>query len=182
MSLIPNTLNFAKNTSIWKELENNLANLFRSKIEIIFPDDWNEKFYEWYQEVEEIAFRKNLRYSFEEVRERLTNDDILFLFILSNNHPEAFILGYSCKIDFKRLFFVDTIAVKKRGQGIGTVLLNYLGKWILLLKKRFEGGGLFVIGGRHANENQSPVWGSWSSDSGGCRGGWGLSSVASASG
>ena len=130
MSLIPNTLNFAKNTSIWKELENNLANLFRSKIEIIFPDDWNEKFYEWYQEVEEIAFRKNLRYSFEEVRERLTNDDILFLFILSNNHPEAFILGYSCKIDFKRLFFVDTIAVKKRGQGIGTVLLNYLGKWL----------------------------------------------------
>ena len=137
MSLIPNSLNFTKNTSIWKDLEKKLTELFHSKIKIIFPDEWNNKFYKWYQEVEKIAFRKNLRYSFEEVRNSLTNNDILFLFILSNNHPEAFILGYSCQIDSKKLFFLDTIAIKKRGQGIGTLLLNYLKKW--LQKENYSG-------------------------------------------
>jgi GNAT superfamily N-acetyltransferase len=137
MSLILNTLNFTRNTSIWKNLESELSELFHYKINIIFPDEWNEKFYKWYQEVEKIAFRRNLQYSFEEVREKFTNNDILFLFIISNNHPEAFIFGYSCQIGSKKLFFVDTIAVKKRGQGIGTILLNYLRIW--LENERYSG-------------------------------------------
>ena len=137
MSVIPNSLNFTRNTSIWKNLENELSELFHSKIDIIFPDEWKEKFYKWYQEIEDIAFRKNLRYTFEEVKKRLTYNDIFFLFILSNNHPEAFILGYSCQIDSKKIFFLDTIAIKKRGQGIGTILLNYLKVW--LQKESYSG-------------------------------------------
>ena len=137
MSLIQNSLNFTRNSSIWNNLENELSELFHSKIEIIFPDEWKEKFYNWYQEVEKIAFRKNLRYSFEEVRNRLTKSNILFLFILSNNCPEAFLLGYSCQIGSKKLFFVDTIAVKKTGQGIGTILLKYLREW--LQKEKYSG-------------------------------------------
>ena len=137
MSLGPNSLNFTRNTSIWKSLEKELSELFRSKIDIIFPDEWNEEFYKWYQEIENIAFRKDLRYSFEEVKNKLTNNDILFFFILSNKHPEAFILGYTCKMGLKKLFFVDTIAVRKSAQGIGTILLNYLRAW--LQKENYSG-------------------------------------------
>ncbi|MFX0012840.1 MAG: GNAT family N-acetyltransferase [Candidatus Hermodarchaeota archaeon] len=130
MSLVPNSLNYTRNTSIWKSLEIKLVELFQSNIKIIFPDVWNDKFYNWYHEIEKIAFRENLRYSYEEVKEKLANNDILFFFILSDSNPEAFILGYSCIIDSKKLFFLDTIAVKKRGQGIGTLLIKYLSNWL----------------------------------------------------
>ena len=137
MPLVPNSLNYTRNTSIWKSLEIELGKLFQSKINIFFPDVWNDRVYNWYQEIEKIAFRENLRYSYEEVKEKLTNNDILFFFILSDSNPEAFILGSSCIIDSKKLFFLDTIAVKRRSQGIGTVLVKYLSKW--LKKEKYLG-------------------------------------------
>ena len=137
MLLNSNSLNYNLHTSIWQNLEKGLSEILQSKIELIFPDVWNDEYYCWFQEVEKKAFRENLRYSFEEVQERLKNTDSFFLFILLDYKPEALILGSSCLFNSKKLFFLDTIAVKKTGQGIGTILLNYLIEW--LKRERYLG-------------------------------------------
>ncbi|MFW9951501.1 MAG: GNAT family N-acetyltransferase [Candidatus Thorarchaeota archaeon] len=137
MPLKSNALNYKLNTSIWVNLTKRLTNLLKNTIEVIFPHEWNETYYNWYQEIEKLAFRENLRYSFEEVKERLKKKDLFFLFIISDSDPEAFILGYSLLLDSKKIFFLDTIAVKRKNQGIGTILLNYLTEW--LKKEKYFG-------------------------------------------
>ncbi|MFX1378244.1 MAG: GNAT family N-acetyltransferase [Promethearchaeota archaeon] len=108
-----------------------------SSIELIFPDTWNNEYYEWFQEIENIAFREELRYSFKEMEKRLGNDNIVFFFILVNNKLEATLLGYLFPDEEKQTFFLDTIAVKNYGKGIGVQVLSWFIKWLKKEKYKY---------------------------------------------
>ncbi|MFX0034078.1 MAG: GNAT family N-acetyltransferase [Candidatus Hermodarchaeota archaeon] len=136
MNLKLNPLNLKKNPSIWSSLKRELSKKLNSTIKLIFPEIWDNKYYEWFQNVENIAFREELRYSFKEVENRLRNDNLVFLFILSNNKPEAILLGYSFPDDNLKVFFLDTIAIKKYGKGIGILVLKWFIEW--LKKENYE--------------------------------------------
>jgi GNAT superfamily N-acetyltransferase len=107
-----------------------LTRSLQTEIKIIFPDIWNSYYYNWFQDIENLAFREELRYSFDEVEERFHNENLFLLFILSGDKPEAFLLGYSYLFNTKKVFFLDTIAVKHQSQGIGKIILKYLFKWV----------------------------------------------------
>ncbi|MFW9881847.1 MAG: GNAT family N-acetyltransferase [Candidatus Thorarchaeota archaeon] len=137
MSLRFNILNFKNHASIWNKLKKNLSKIFEKDIQIVFPEEWNIKFYKWFQNVEEIAFREELRYSYKEVEERLNHMNILLLFILVNNNPEALLLGYLLPNELNKTFFLDTIATKHQGKGIGTIILKNIIKWLKREKYKF---------------------------------------------
>jgi len=130
MTLKLNSLNYKLHTSIWQDLIRKLTRISKSNIKMLFPDKFDDKYYGWFREIEQVAFREELRYSFEEVREKVENKNLLFLFILFDELPAAVILGYSSQMDSKKVFFLDTIAIREKGRGIGTILLKCLIDWL----------------------------------------------------
>ena len=142
MALKRNPLNFEIKSSIWEDLCNELGEKMHNKITLIFPNKFSDKFFEDFKEIEKKAFRKELRYTYNEIKERLGRNDILFLFILSDGNLEGLVLGYSTEFNNKNLFFLDTIAVKTRGKGIGKIIMNHLIEW--LKSKGYEGISIFT--------------------------------------
>lgn len=140
MSLKQNAQNSKKNAPIQEELVTNLTQLLHTNVRLIFLDIWNTEYYNWFLEIEKVAFREELRYSFKEVEEKINVEGVFFLFILIDNVPEAFILGNASQIETRRVFFLDTIAVKNQGRGIGKIMLKFLINW--MKKENFE--GIFV--------------------------------------
>lgn len=130
MILKSNQLNLKKNSSIWKNLTRELNKLLHVKIELIFPHVWNADYYNWFQDIEKGAFREDLRYSFNEVERRLNNPKTLFFFILINNEPEILMLGFLLPNKTKKIFFLDTIAIKHQHKGVGTIVLKSIIKWL----------------------------------------------------
>jgi len=137
MRLNLNPLNWKKNESIWRSLKLELNKKLKTSIELIFPETWNDKYYEWFQEIEKIAFREELRYSFQEIENRLNHNNVVFLFILVDNKLEATLLGYLFPDEVKHTFFLDTIAVKNYGKGIGVLVLSWFIKWLKKEKYKF---------------------------------------------
>ncbi|MFX0026918.1 MAG: GNAT family N-acetyltransferase [Candidatus Hermodarchaeota archaeon] len=130
MSLESNPLNFKKNISIWMTLIRKLDRKLNTSTKLIFPEVWNIKYYMWFHDIEANAFRESLRYSYEEVEKRLHNPNVLFLYIMVNNEPRALLLGYLLVNGPEKKFFLDTIAVKNQGKGIGSIILKYVIKWL----------------------------------------------------
>jgi hypothetical protein len=108
-----------------------------ASIKFVFPEFWNNEYYDWFQEIEKIAFREELRYSFKEMEKRLHNNNIVFLYLLVNNKLEATLLGYQFPDETKQTFFLDTIAVKNYGKGIGFLILKWFIKWLKKEKYKF---------------------------------------------
>lgn len=129
MDLKSNSENFEKYGDIWKNLIFDISNKLHKKVQIIFPDDWNETFYLWFQEIENNAFREELRYSYSEITDRLKNLNVLFLFILVDQSPEALFLAYSPRDGDPHTYYFDTLAVKHQGQGIGRFIFNSAIEW-----------------------------------------------------
>ena len=136
MELKKNSENFEKYMTLWNQLILDITSKLRKEVHILFPDNFNEKFYLWFQEIENNAFREELRYSFFEVNERLRNSNIIFLFILVDQEPEALFLGYSPQIEDRQTYYFDTLAVKHQGQGIGRFIFNSVIEWAK--KENFE--------------------------------------------
>jgi GNAT superfamily N-acetyltransferase len=130
MELKQNSENFEKYKTLWNQLILDIENKLRKKVQIIFPDNWNENFYQWFQEIENNAFREELRYSFFEVNERLRNSNIIFLFILVDQEPEALFLGYLPRGGENQTYYFDTLAVKHQGQGIGRFIFKSVIEWV----------------------------------------------------
>ena len=142
MSLKQNIQNSKKYEAIWNELTKDIALLLKANVKLIFPETWNTDYYNWFQEIEQMAFRGELRYSFKEVEEKVNTEDVIFLFILVDNVPEAFILGNASQIETKRIFFLDTIAVKNQGRGLGKLMLKSLINWVK--KEGYQGISLYT--------------------------------------
>jgi len=122
-------LNRARNDPIWKHIRTASVSILGEGVEVFFPEVWSEKYLSWYREIEQSAFRPSLRYSREEIDERLENEAVLMMFILNNNVPEGLVLGYRLEDTTEDIFYLDTIAVKQKGRGLGKNILKVLFDW-----------------------------------------------------
>ena len=175
MELKKNSENFEKYMTLWNQLILDITNKLRKKVQVIFPDNFNNNLYLWFQEIENNAFREELRYSYFEVNERLKNSNIIFLFILVDQEPEALFLGYSPQSEDNQIYYFDTLAVKHQGQGIGRFIFNTVIEWTkrenfktimldteeinekkILLQKFYESFGFRVVN-KDQNENLTMV-------------------------
>lgn len=175
MDLTLNSDNFEKHKTLWKQLIFDIINILNNNAQIVFPDNWDEKSYSWFQEVEDNAFREELRYSFSEVNDRLRNLNVLFFFIMVDQRPEALFLGYSPQGADNQTYYIDTIAVKHQGQGIGRFIFKSVIEWAkrenlktimldteeideknFLLQKFYESFGFRVVN-KDQNENLTMV-------------------------
>ncbi len=109
--------------NLWSEAVPKVTALLQKSVKLVFPGD-SDPYYRWFTEIESDAFRAELRYSSTDLEERLLNEDILFLFFLSTDGPEALLLAYSDEDDPKASIYLDTIAVKSRRKGVGSLLLR----------------------------------------------------------
>jgi len=125
-----NRLNFEKHNPIWMSLIEKLDKKLNAYAKLIFPDIWNNDYYNWFHKIEFIAFREELRYSYEEIEKRLQNPGILFFYLIVNDEPEALLLGFLLFEKPKKTFFLDTLAVKKQRRGIGSIILNSVIDWL----------------------------------------------------
>lgn len=121
-------MNRAKNP-IWEQMRSKLESILGGTIELVFPKEWSEQYFSWFREIEQTAFRSELTYNTDEILERLASPDLLIMFILLNEKPQALLLGYSQDVTNVEAFYLDTIAVKQRGRGVGQVMLLSLFEW-----------------------------------------------------
>ncbi len=122
-------MNRMRKDPIWVGLRDELTKLLGVQIELVFPEAWSPQTSSWFRNVEQSAFRPDLRYSEEEILERLEMDGVLLVFVLTASIPEAFVLGYHLDEPSVETFYLDTIAVRQRGRGVGPALVSWLGKW-----------------------------------------------------
>ena len=122
-------MNRMRKDPIWLGLSEELTRLLGEPAELIFPESWSPDTSSWFRTVEESAFRPDLRYGEEEILERLEMDGVLLLFVLTSGMPEAFVLGYHLDESIVETFYLDTIAARQRGRGIGPALVRWLVSW-----------------------------------------------------
>ncbi len=118
---------------LWSQLRESLSRMLNQSVELHFPTEWCDKHLRWYEELESISFRSQLRYTISEIEDRLRSTDPFVMFVLADGQPEAVILGYALDNVPRRTFYLDTIAVRRRGMGIGTQLLKTLIKWLQIV-------------------------------------------------
>ncbi|MFW9958482.1 MAG: GNAT family N-acetyltransferase [Candidatus Odinarchaeota archaeon] len=122
-------MNRARKDPIWEEIRNGLKPILGDGVELVFPETWSETHLSWYREIEQSSFRPSLTYSEEEIMERLSEEDVLMMFITVDGHPEGLLLGYTLGGVSVETYYLDTIAVKQKGRGIGRIILTVLIKW-----------------------------------------------------
>lgn len=110
----------------WFQLRKELSVKYAAELELIIPKDCDEQCFRWFQILEEEDFRFDLRYTRQEIIDRLNNPELLFFFILSLEIPEILVLGYRLPDYESPTFYLDTIAVRQRGQGIGDLVMQFI--------------------------------------------------------
>ena len=118
-----------KDNPMWQQLLDELANLYDGELEIVFPTEWNKHYFSWFHSMEETGFRQELQYSFEELTKILENPDLIFWFIIVDGEPHILLLGYSIPDEPTKSYYIDTFAVKQRGDGIGNIVIDFLIRW-----------------------------------------------------
>lgn len=118
-----------KDNPLWRQLLRELAKTFKGELEIVFPTEWNRHYFSWFHSMEEAGFRRELRYSFEEVTKSLENPELLFWFIIMDCEPQILLFGYSIPDEQAKSFYLDTFAVRRRGEGIGNIVMEFLIRW-----------------------------------------------------
>jgi len=98
-------------------------------LHIIIPESPSEEHHRWFHELETESFRESLRYSKRELKERLDQENVLFLFLVANDTPEVVILGYQVRRENGKIFYLDTFAVRSKGKGIGRIVLDHIIEW-----------------------------------------------------
>ena len=122
-------LNRAKRDPIWRQMRSELVPILGPTVKLVFPETWSEKYLTWYREIEQSSFRQSLTYSEEEILERLAEYNVLMMFLTVDGIPSGLVLGYTLHEVSTEVFYLDTIAVKLRGRGIGRIILMNLIRW-----------------------------------------------------
>jgi GNAT superfamily N-acetyltransferase len=118
-----------KENPFWQLLLDELANSYEGKLELIFPNELNKHYFSWFHSIEDTGFRRELQYSFEELKTALIKSDLVFWFLTMDGKPQIIVLGYSIPDESKKSFYLDTFAVKPRGKGIGNIVIKFLIRW-----------------------------------------------------
>ncbi|MFW9830897.1 MAG: GNAT family N-acetyltransferase [Candidatus Thorarchaeota archaeon] len=112
----------------WLQLKIELVRFLGDQIQLICPTVCDDQCFSWFHSLEEEDFRFELQYTREEITERLEYPEVLFFFIINNEVPEILVLGYKMR-DYEPLtFYLDTLAVRQRGRGIGHVVMRFIVK------------------------------------------------------
>jgi GNAT superfamily N-acetyltransferase len=122
-------MNRARKDPVWSEIVTSLRPILGATTELDFPEAWSQKYLSWYREIEQSSFRASLTYSEEEILERLEMNDVLMMFLLVNGRPEGLLLGYTLDGLSVETFYLDTIAIRQTGKGIGRIIMSVLIKW-----------------------------------------------------
>ena len=118
-----------KSNPLWRVLLNELAYIFEGELELVFPTEWNKHYFNWFHRMEKTGFRQELHYSFEELTKVLQNPELVFWFFTVDGEPQILLFGYSILDEQKKAFYLDTFAVKRRGEGIGNIVMKLLIRW-----------------------------------------------------
>ena len=118
-----------RSNPLWQVLIGELGVIFDGELELVFPTEWIQRYFEWFRNMEKTGFRQELRYSFEELTKTLQNPDLVFWFFTVNGQPQILFFGYSSLDEDKKAFYLDTFAVKRRGEGIGNIVMKLLIRW-----------------------------------------------------
>lgn len=122
-------LNRARNDPLWKRIKTELTPILGKGVVVFFPQTWSNEYLSWYKEIEQNSFRPELIYSQEEIENRLAKEEVVMMFILKHRTPEGLLLGYRLEHTSEDVFYLDTIAIKQKGRGIGKIVLNILFEW-----------------------------------------------------
>jgi len=114
---------------VWDKMRDQLVPLLGAALHIEITDTWSSHYEDWFKELEVQSFRESLRYNSEELQAILREENVLFLFIVSNEIPEGVILGYPVKSESDAVFYFDTFAIRRRGKGIGRIVLRSIIEW-----------------------------------------------------
>ena len=137
---------------IWQTLEAQLTRVIGRPAKLVFPSTMDDLYYKWFKTIEAAAFREELRYSSEEILERIEKPDLLFFFVTTGQEAHAFILGYTLESEWERTFYIDTIAVRQQGIGIGSLIMNAAMAWARVKKYR-----AIVLDTEEKNEKGLPL-------------------------
>jgi len=118
-----------KDNPLWRQLLRELAKMFKGELDIVFPTEWNRHYFSWFHGMEEAGFRRALQYSFEELTKNLENPELVFWFITVDGEPQILLFGYSIPDEQAKSFYLDTFAVRRRGEGIGNIIIEFLIRW-----------------------------------------------------
>lgn len=122
-------LNRARNDPIWRKMRAELIPILGPTVKIVFPETWSGEYLSWYRDIEQNSFRPSLTYSEDEITERLTEADVLLMFITVDGVADGLVFGYTLDGVSIETFYLDTIAVKQKGKGIGRIILKTLIRW-----------------------------------------------------
>jgi GNAT superfamily N-acetyltransferase len=70
-----------------------------------------------------------LQYSFKELTKSLENPELVFWLITEDRAPQILLFGYAIPDGQAKSFYLDTFAVRRRGEGIGDVVMEFLIRW-----------------------------------------------------
>jgi ribosomal protein S18 acetylase RimI-like enzyme len=120
---------------VWDEICAAMQIRLGKPLHIVYPGR-SHPYYQWFVEIESGAFRPELRYSQEELEKRLENNNLLFLFLTSDEEREGVVLAYDDPDSPDDTLYLDTIAVKKTRQGLGRVLMDALVRYARIKEYR----------------------------------------------
>ena len=79
--------------------------------------------------MEESGFRRELQYSFKELAKSIENPELVFWLITADGEPQILLFGYAISDGPTKSFYLDTFAVRRRGEGIGDIVMEFLIRW-----------------------------------------------------
>lgn len=120
-----------------RRAEERLTEKLGENVSIGFRTYLDQKTIEKITAIDHEKFRSELWYSSDELIEKSLKKDFLCLVAHVNNDPVAFLYGYDDEFD-SQWFFLDEVATRIEGKGIGKVLI------LLLLVYCFELGYAFI--------------------------------------
>jgi GNAT superfamily N-acetyltransferase len=106
-----------------------LSKKFMGELEIVFPTEWNRQSFSLFHGMEESGFRQELQYSFKELMKSLENPELVFWLITEDGAPQILLFGYAIPDGQTKSFYLDTFAVRRRGEGIGDIVMEFLIRW-----------------------------------------------------
>ena len=118
-----------KANPLWRQLLHELAKMFKGELDIVFPTEWNRHFFSLFHGMEETGFRRALQYSFKELTKNLEKPELVFCFITVDGEPQILLFGYAIPDEKAKSFYLDTFAVRRRGEGIGDIVIEFLIRW-----------------------------------------------------
>lgn len=120
-----------------RDAEKRLTGKLGEPVSIHFTPFLDSRLIEKITEIDHTKFRTELWYSSDELIEKSNKKDFICLIAETSGEPLAFLYGYDDEFD-KSWFYLDEIATKVEGKGVGKILI------LLLLVYCYELGYQFV--------------------------------------